>query len=347
VSTNSQPLSRNLLVSASPHITSGESIPRIMYNVILAMVPACLVSIYYFGYYGIKVLVLTTLFCVGFEYLWQKLLKKPVTISDGSAAVTGILLALNLPPSAPWWLMLVGSFLAIVIAKQLYGGLGYNLFNPAMVARVALLISFPVQMTNWIQATPLFSGVDAVTTATPLGILQTAIKTTGSIPPEVMEQVNPSTQNMLTWFTGHLMTGSLGEISALAILLGGLWLIIKRYIYWHVPVAYIGTVLLFSGIFWIIDPARYAHPLFHLLTGGLFLGAFFMATDMVTSPVTRRGMLVFGIGCGLITCLIRMWGSYPEGVSFAILLMNALTPLLDRWFKPTVFGKRKLYEEAK
>lgn len=347
MSTNAQPISRNLLVSASPHITSGESIPRIMYNVILAMVPVCLVSVYYFGYYGVKVLVLTTLFCIGFEYLWQKMLRKPVTISDGSAAVTGILLALNLPPTAPWWLMLIGSFLAVIIAKQLYGGLGYNLFNPALVARVALLISFPVHMTSWIKATPLFSGVDAVTTATPLGILQTAIKTTGAIPPEVMDQVNPSSQNMLTWFTGHMMSGSLGEFSALAILLGGLWLIYKKYIYWQVPVTYIGTVLVFSGIFWIIDPTRYAHPLFHLLTGGLFLGAFFMATDMVTSPITKKGLLVFGVGCGLITCLIRMWGSYPEGVSFAILLMNGLTPLLDRWFKPTVFGQRKLYEESK
>jgi len=347
LASNVETVPKILLVSSSPHVTNGESIPKVMYNVILAMAPACLVSIYYFGYYGIRVLVLSAIFCMGFEYLWQKVLKKPVTIADGSAAVTGILLALNLPPSAPWWLILVGSFMAVIIAKQLYGGLGYNPFNPALVARVALLISFPVHMTNWITATPLFSSVDAVTTATPLGILQTAIKTNGYIPPEVMSQISPGAQNMLTWFTGNMMSGSLGEMSALALLIGGLWLIYKRYIYWQVPAVFISTVVVFSGIFWLIDPSRYANPIFHLLTGGLFLGAFFMATDMVTTPVTRKGLLVFGVGCGLITCLIRMWGSYPEGVSFAILFMNAMTPLLDRWFKPRIFGQRKLYEETK
>ncbi len=336
---------KSLLVSTSPHVVNGETIPRIMFNVILALTPACLVSLYYFGYYAAKVLILSTVFCIGMEYVWQKLLHKPVTIADGSAAVTGILLAMNLPPSAPWWLILIGSLLAIIIAKQIYGGLGYNPFNPALVARVALLISFPVQMTTWIKATPLFSGVVAETTATPLGMLQAAIKSGGGIPANVMAQIDPNARHLLDWFTGHQSAGSLGEMSALALLIGGLWLIYKRYIHWQVPVAFIGSVFVFTGIFWLIDPSRYFPPTFHILTGGLFLGAFFMATDMVTTPVTRKGVLVFGLGCGLITCLIRLWGSYPEGVSFAILLMNAVTPLLDRWFKPKVFG-RKLYEEA-
>lgn len=335
---------RTLLVSASPHVISGESIPKVMYHVVGALAPACLVSIYYFGYWAAQVLLLCILFCVGLEYLWQKLAGRPVTVSDGSAVVTGILLALNLPPTAPWWLILIGAGLAIIIAKQLFGGLGFNPFNPALVARVALLISFPVHMTTWIKATPLFGPLaDAETTATPLGLLQTALRSGGPMPPEVLARVEPSTANMLEWFTGHMMAGSLGEMSALAILLGGLWLIYKRYIYWQVPAVFVGTVLGITGLFWLIDPSQYAHPTFHLLTGGLFLGAFFMATDMVTSPVAPRAMLVFAFGCGLITCLIRLWGAYPEGVSFAILFMNAMTPLLDRWFPPRVFGARRLH----
>jgi electron transport complex protein RnfD len=267
---------------------------------------------------------------MAFEAACNRIAGKPYTLRDGSAALTGILLALNLPPSSPWWLALLGSAIAIVIAKQVYGGLGYNPFNPALVARVVLLISFPVQMTRWTAPAPLGSGIDAVTAATPLGEWKTAVMLTGKLP----ENLSDGT---LSYLIGN-MPGSLGEVSAIALLLGGLYLLWRKVISWHIPVSFIATTLLLSGIFWLIDSTRYPDPLFHLLTGGLLLGAFFMATDMVTSPVTNKGMLIFGIGCGVLTVVIRLFGGYPEGVSFAILLMNAATPLIDRFVKPRVFG---------
>jgi electron transport complex protein RnfD len=301
-----------------------------MRDVIYSLIPACAVAVYLFGLSGLKILLLCTVGCMVFEAACNRIGGKPFTIRDGSAALTGILLALNLPPSAPWWLALLGAAIAIVIAKQIYGGLGYNPFNPALVARVVLLISFPVQMTRWTSPTPLFSGIDAVTAATPLGEWKTAVMLTGKLP----EGLSDGTLNYLT---GN-MPGSIGEVSALALLLGGLYLLGRKVISWHIPVSFIATTLLVSGIFWLVDSSRYPDPLFHLLTGGLLLGAFFMATDMVTSPVTTKGMLIFGVGCGLLTVLIRLFGGYPEGVSFAILLMNAATPLIDRFVKPRVFG---------
>jgi electron transport complex protein RnfD len=324
-------MKNQLYLSSSPHIHCGETSDKIMRLVIYALVPAVLVSLYSFGLAALIVLLLCTLGCVLFEALGNKLLKQPLTIKDGSAALTGILLALNLPPSCPWWMALLGAAIAILIGKQLYGGLGYNVFNPALVARVVLLISFPVQMTTWTSPTPIGSGIDAVTMATPLGEMKTAVMLTGKLP-------ELATSGFGNYFLGN-MSGSLGEVSALALLIGGIFLLIRKVIRWHIPVSFIGTLVIFSGIFWILDPSKYPNPVFHLITGGLMLGAFFMATDMVTSPVTNRGMLIFGCGCGLLTVLIRLFGGYPEGVSFAILLMNAATPLIDRYTRPKIYGQ--------
>lgn len=319
-----------LYLSSSPHIHSGETTDKVMRAVIYSLLPACAVSVYFFGLPALLVLLYCTLGCVATEALCQKGLGKPLSLGDGSAALTGILLALNLPPASPWWLALLGSVVAIAIGKQVYGGLGYNPFNPALVARVVLLISFPVQMTTWSAPAPFGAAVDGVSAATPLGEFKTAVMLTGKIPPELQG-------NLGAYFVGN-MSGCLGEVSALALLLGAAYLFWKKIITWHVPVSFIGTTVVLSGLFWLIDPSRYPNPLFHLLTGGLMLGAFYMATDMVTSPVTTRGLLVFGFGCGLITVLIRLFGGYPEGVSFAILLMNAATPLIDRYTRPRKFG---------
>lgn len=323
-------MEKQLYLSSSPHIHSGETTDKVMRAVIYALLPACAVAVYFFGLPALAVLLICTLGCIATEAVCQRLMGKSLTIADGSAALTGILLALNLPPSSPWWLALIGSVVAIGVGKQVYGGLGYNLFNPALVARVVLLISFPVQMTTWTAPTRLGSGIDAVTSATPLGEMKTAVMLTGQIPAALQGPYGD-------YFAGN-MAGSLGEVSAAALLLGGIFLLGKRIITWHIPVSYLGTVVAFGGIFWLIDPSRYPGPFFHLLTGGLLLGAFFMATDMVTSPITARGMLLFGVGCGLITVLIRLFGGYPEGVSFAILLMNAVTPLIDRFTRPKKFG---------
>jgi electron transport complex protein RnfD len=321
---------KRLYLSSSPHIHSGETTDKVMRAVIYTLLPACAVAVYFFGLAALSVLLLCTLGCVAAEALCQRLMGKPPTIGDGSAALTGILLALNLPPSSPWWMALIGSVVAIAVAKQVYGGLGYNPFNPALVARVVLLISFPVQMTTWTAPAHFGSGIDAVTSATPLGEMKTAVMLTGQIPAALQERT-------AAYFLGE-MAGSLGEVSAAALLLGALYLLWKRIITWHIPFSYLGTVVAFGGLFWLFDPARYPGPLFHLFTGGLMLGAFYMATDMVTSPITNRGMLVYGVGCGMITVLIRLFGGYPEGVSFAILLMNAATPLIDRFTRPKKFG---------
>jgi electron transport complex protein RnfD len=301
-----------------------------MRAVLYSLVPACAVAVYFFGLHALLVLLLATVGCLAAEAACQRLMGRPVTIADGSAAITGVLLALNLPPTSPWWMTLLGAVIAIVVGKQVYGGLGSNPFNPALVARVVLLISFPVQMTTWSAPAPLGSGLDLVTTATPLGSWKNAVMLTGQAPAELQG-------GMAQYFLGN-MPGSIGEISALALLIGAAYLFYRRVLTWHIPTAYLGSVAVLSGLFWLIDPAKYPSPVFQMLTGGLILGAFYMATDMVTSPVSTRGMLVFGVGCGLLTVLIRLFGGYPEGVSFAILLMNAATPLIDRYLRPRTFG---------
>ena len=331
---------RDLIVSASPHVHSGQDVKSIMRHVVYAMLPAVLVGIWFFGLNAVRVLALAVLGCLAVEWLCNRLLKRKSSLWDFSAVVTGILLAMNLPSGSPWWLVLAGAIAAIALGKAIYGGLGYNPFNPALVARVFLLISFPVQMTTWVRPQGIGTPLDAATGATPLGVVKEAV----GLGKTVSEVEIASTRDLLLGNTG----GSLGEVGALALLLGGLWLLYKGIIRWQIPVGFIATTLLITGIAWLADPTKYVSPLYHLLGGGLMLGAWFMATDMVTSPVTRKGMLIFGIGCGLLTAVIRLWGGYPEGVSFAILLMNAATPLIDRYTKPKVFGEgRKLYEEAK
>jgi electron transport complex protein RnfD len=318
-------------MSSSPHVHSGETTDRIMRAVIYSLLPACAVGVYFFGWPALLVLVLSVVGCVVTEAVCQRLMGQAATVADGSAVLTGVLLALNLPPTAPWWLTLLGAVIAIAIGKQVYGGLGANPFNPALVARVVLLISFPVQMTTWSAPAPLGSGLDLVTAATPLGEWKNAVMLTGQMP-DTLRQAGT-----LDYLLGN-MPGCVGEISALALLLGAAYLFWKKILTWQIPTAYVGSVVVLSGLFWLVAPDKYPSPLFHLVTGGLVLGAFYMATDMVTTPVSTSGMLVFGLGCGVLTVLIRLFGGYPEGVSFAILLMNAATPLIDRYCRPRTFG---------
>jgi len=323
-----------LTVSGSPHIHGDESTKKIMYGVVYAMIPAMLVSVYYFGLDALRVLLLASVAAIFFEWLIQKyLIKGPVTITDGSALVTGILLAFNVPSNLPSWMVIVGALVAIGMAKMSFGGLGKNIFNPALVARVFLLISFPVQMTSWPKPQAIINGLtDAITGPTPLGIVKEGLDAG-----KTMSEITPELPTYMQSLLGQ-MGGSMGEVSAIALILGGLYMLIRKIITWHIPVSMLLTVVVFSGILWGIDPEHYADPVFHLLTGGMLLGAIFMATDMVTSPMTRGGQLLFGFGVGLLTILIRIWGAYPEGVSFAILLMNAVVPLINRGFKPRRFG---------
>jgi electron transport complex protein RnfD len=321
------------LVSSSPHMHEGRTVGGIMRLVIYALLPVTLFSIYIFGLAALRVIVISIGSAVLFEMLSQRIMKRRVMIGDWSAALTGLLLALNLPATSPWWLILVGSLFSIVVAKQIYGGLGYNPFNPALVGRVVLLISFPVQMTaRWV--TPSRWGLNAVTTATPLGRVRESLLSQGRI------DLHLTQQDWINLLIGN-RAGCLGEVSVLLLVAGGIFLVAKRVISWHTPIAYIGTVWIMTDIFHLVDPTKYADPSFHVITGGLFLGAVFMATDYVTSPITPRGMLIFGCGCGVLTVLIRLFGAYPEGVSFAILLMNATTPLIDRATRSAVFGAVK------
>lgn len=326
-----------LTVSQSPHVYGGNSVKKIMYGVIIAMLPALAVSIYYFGISAIIVTLIAVVSCLVFEWLIQKfILKGKTTITDGSAIITGMLLAFNVPSNLPWWIVVIGSFVAIVIAKMTFGGLGNNPFNPALVGRVFLLISFPVQMTSWPKIKVLdFSMVDAETGATPLAIMKEGLKNDQTVS-QIMSEMPTSYTD---WFIGNV-GGSLGEISAAAILLGGLYMIFRKIITWHTPVSIFATIAIFAGILHLVNPEQYADPLFHLLTGGVMLGAIFMATDMVTSPMTGAGMIVFGVGIGVLTVLIRVFGAYPEGVSFAILIMNAFVPLINKGFKSKKFGEK-------
>ncbi|HHW59302.1 MAG: RnfABCDGE type electron transport complex subunit D [Bacteroidales bacterium] len=317
-------MDKKFIISGSPHIYAKDNVQRIMLDVVIALIPATLGAFYFFGLGAVRVFFVSVVTCLIFEYLIQKfLLKQKPTINDLSAIVTGMLLAFNVPSNLPTWVVIIGSLIAIGIGKMVFGGLGQNLFNPALVARVFLLISFPVYMTSWPK--PIASAgqlSDVVTGPTPLGIL----KESGSISAASQTGELPSYVDMMLGNMG----GSMGEVSAILLLIGAIYLLYRKVITLHIPLSYILTVIIFTGIFWLIDPTKYADPLFHLLTGGLILGAFFMATDMVTSPTSYRGQIIFGIGCGVLTALIRLFGAYPEGVSFSILIMNAFVPLIDR-----------------
>ncbi|RLD46523.1 MAG: Na+-transporting NADH:ubiquinone oxidoreductase subunit D [Bacteroidetes bacterium] len=323
-----------LTVSGSPHVHGGLSVKKLMWGVVIAMLPAMLASFYYFGMGAIKVTLVAVGSAMLFEYLITKfILKQPPQLMDGSAAITGLLLAFNVPSNLPIWIIVIGALVAIGVAKMSFGGLGKNPFNPALVGRVFLLISFPVQMTSWPVVGKFPMVLDAVTGATPLGIVKEGIKN-GEPMTDLMNQV-PSYTEMFMGQNG----GSLGEVSAFLLLIGGIYMLMRKIITWHIPVSFLGSVIVFSGILWMINPEQYVNPLFHLVTGGLMLGVFFMATDMVTSPMTPKGQLIFGAGVGILTIIIRVWGAYPEGVSFAILLMNAVVPHLNNLFKPKRFGE--------
>jgi electron transport complex protein RnfD len=325
---------RLLEAASSPHVRSGDTVPSIMWTVVAALLPAAAVGVFYFGLPSLVVLAVSTGGCVAFEAFFQRLLGREVTVSDGSAALTGLLLGMNLPPAAPAWMVLVGAAVAIFLGKLVFGGLGHNPFNPALVARVFLLISFPVQMTTWSPPTGLFaSPPDAITAATPLGEVKMELLTKGTA-------LSAAGVNLLDGVVGRI-SGSAGETSVVALAIGGAFLLWRGIISWHIPASFLGSVAALAAVFSAADPARYPGAGFHLVTGGLVIGALFMATDYVTSPVTPRGMLVYGAGCGLLTWLIRSFGGYPEGVSFAILLMNMMTPLIDTATRPRVFGEGK------
>lgn len=309
------------IVSSSPHAHSGENVQRIMMDVVIALIPAALAAFYFFGFNAFKLTAVCVISCVLSEMACRWAMKREQTVMDFSAVITGLLLAFNLPPTLPVWQAVIGSIFAIVVAKQLFGGLGYNVFNPALAGRIFLFISRPEMCSGWI--TP-----DGTTGATPLGLLKLG------------EPITFNSSVAMQYFIGN-MSGCIGEVSALALLLGGAYMLYRKVITWHIPVSYIGTTVIFAALIKHFGPEGYPVPLFHILTGGLMLGAIFMATDMVTSPVTKKGMLVFGAGCGILTMLIRVWGSYPEGVSFSIFIMNALTPLINKATKPRLFGRKK------
>lgn len=322
-------------ISPSPHTHGEETTRKLMFGVVIALMPALFTSVFYFGVGAVIVTVTSIISCVLFEYLFQRfVLKKPVSITDGSAVVTGLLLAFNLPSNIPVILIILGSFVAIGVAKMTFGGLGNNPFNPALVGRVFMLISFPVQMTSW----PIPSGIsarytDAITGATPLAVIKEGLKNGESLS-QLMEKV-PTTIQM---FLGK-MGGSMGEVASMALLIGFLYLLYKKIITWHIPVSVIGSVAVFTAILWLINPESNASPVFHILSGGLLLGAIFMATDYVTSPMNHKAMIIYGCGIGILTVVIRVWGAYPEGVSFAILIMNAFVPLMNAYLKPRRFGE--------
>lgn len=311
-------MQNKLIVSHGPHIRTDESVSRIMWMVVLSLIPAGAAGVFIFGRSALWVITLAVAAALAAEVILQLATKRKVTISDGSALITGLLLAYNLPPNVPLWLPIVGSFFAIAIGKQVFGGLGQNIFNPALVGRAFLMASWPAYMTTFVR--PLT--YDTVTAATPLTLLKDG---------KLLEHVS-----YLNLFLGK-RGGCIGEVCILALLLGAAFLLIRGYISWHIPLAYIATVGVVSYIF---GPQGLFSGdwLFHILSGGLILGAFFMATDYVTSPLTRKGQLIFALGCGLLTAIIRLWGGYPEGASYAILMMNAATPIIDRFTKNKVYG---------
>ncbi len=324
-----------ITISPSPHVYEDTTVKRLMLDVVIAMLPVLAISIYFFGMGAIIVTLTAVVSCLAFEWLIQKyMLKQEPSITDGSALVTGVLLAFNIPTNLPIGIIIIGSLVAIGVGKMSFGGLGNNPFNPALVGRVFLLISFPVQMTSWPVPTGFSNSyTDAVTGATPLGVMKEGIGAGESVS-AIMDKI-PSHMEM---FYGH-MGGSMGEIAAVALLLGFVYLLIRKVITWHIPISIIATIAIFTGILWMINPEANADPIFHLLTGGVLLGAIFMATDYVTSPMSVKGMWIYGVGIGTITVLIRVFGAYPEGVSFAILIMNAFVPLINMYIKPKRFGE--------
>ena len=323
-----------LLVSPSPHIHSKTSTKSLMRDVVIALLPAVIVSIVFYGWKELLVISVSVLSCVLLESLITRyMLRKPDTICNWSAAVTGVLLALNLPPTTPWWVVLIGAAVAIGVAKMTFGGLGQNVFNPALVGRVFLLISFPTYMTHWEIPQGLF-GLDAVTGATPLGVIKEGLMQGGDVA-GIMAENGYSYSQMLLANIG----GSAGEASAIALLVGFVYLLVRKVIKPWITLSVLGTVAVVSLIFSLIDPAQYTGPLFNLLSGGMILGACFMATDYVTSPMSTKGGIVFGVGIGFITLMIRYFGAYPEGMSFAILIMNSTVPLLNRWFHQKKYGR--------
>lgn len=310
-----------LIVSVSPHLHKGESVTRIMWLVVLSLIPAGVVGVFVFGLNALWITILGVISALVTEGILQILTKRKISMLDGSAVLTGLLLSYNLPPRVPFWMPIVGSFFAIAIGKQVFGGLGQNIFNPALVGRVFLMASWPKYMTTFIKP---FS-YDVVTQATPLALLKDG-KPLGDI-------------SYLKLILGN-RSGCIGEVCILALLLGAIFLFIRGYISWHIPLTYISTVGIFTYIFGGSGGLFSGDGLFHILSGGLILATFFMATDYVTSPLTGKGQIIFGVGCGLITAVIRLWGGYPEGASYAILMMNAATPIIDRYTKNRIYGTK-------
>ena len=325
----------NLIVSLSPHAHGTDTVERNMYGVIIALLPALLVSFYYFGLGSAIVCATSVVACVFFEWAINKFIMKreTITICDGSAVLTGLLLGFNLPSNLPIWIIIIGALFGIGVAKMSFGGLGNNIFNPALVGRAALLVAFPAQMTTWPKVGQLTSYLDAETGATPLAIMKQAIKSGDA------SILNNLPDSMALFIGNHPDgAGAMGEICALALLLGLVYMLWKKIITWHIPVSIIATVFIFSGIMHLANPI-YANPFSVILSGGLMLGAIFMATDYVTSPMTAKGQLIYGVAIGFLTVVIRNWGAYPEGMSFAILIMNAFTPLINNYVKPKRFGE--------
>lgn len=331
-------------VSLSPHEKGTYTVEKVMWGVVIALLPSFLASVYFFGIRAVVVTAVAVATCIGAEYLIQKfVLKCEVTAFDGSAAITGILLAFNLPSSIPLWQVVVGSIVAIAVAKMAFGGLGKNPFNPALVGRGFMLMSFPVDMTTW--PVPVKSAwvwnitaqADALTAASPLGVLKEGLKKG-----ETIDALTSQLPTLWDLFIGSV-GGSLGETSALAILVGGIYLLYKKIITWHIPFFYLASIFAFTGIAWLVNPEAFYNPVFHILAGGVMLGGFFMMTDMVTSPMSVKGQIIFAVGAGVIASAIRLFGAYPEGCMFSILIMNAFVPLIDKYIKPKKFGKEVNY----
>ncbi|WP_314969712.1 RnfABCDGE type electron transport complex subunit D [Phocaeicola abscessus] len=332
-------MANKLTLSLSPHVHNNDSVQKNMYGVLIALIPAFWASLLIFGIGALVVTLTSVVACVFFEWAITKyiLKRERTTVTDGSAILTGVLLAFNLPSNLPVWIIVIGALAAIGIGKMTFGGLGCNPLNPALVGRVFLLISFPVQMTSWPRPGQWVAYLNAETGATPLALMKQAIK---AHDPSVLKEL-PGSLGLLIGLPENYQSGvgSLGEICGVALLLGFAYLLWRKIITWHIPVAIFVTVFVFSGLMNLYDPSAFAAPWYHLFTGGLMLGAIFMATDYVTSPMTHKGMLIYGVGIGFLTILIRLFGAYPEGMSFAILIMNVFTPLINTYCKPKRFGE--------